>query len=65
MSPEEKAIRMELLDRTAEEQEFYRENMESILKDLKEKYNSVDENKQELWLISLAIAFNKFAEQVK
>lgn len=65
MSPEEKAVRMMLLDKSPDDQEYYRVNMEHTLEDFKYKYSLLDENDSELWLCSLSIAMLKFAEYVE
>ena len=64
MSPEEQAVRLALLDKTPEEQEFYRNIMQTTLDNFKEQYSQYDENHQELYVAALAIAFTKFAETV-
>jgi hypothetical protein len=65
MSPEEKAVRMMLLDKSEIEQEFYRHYMERLLTQFKETYRSFDNSSKDLWLCSLSIAMLKFAEYVE
>lgn len=65
MSPEEKAVKLALLDCTAEQQEFYRNVMQTTLDNLKAEYAKYDdEESQGLFVAGVAVAFSKFAETI-
>jgi hypothetical protein len=65
MSPEEKAVKMWLLDKSQEEQEFYREEMFRMLETFKDDYDIIKENHKELYIAAIAMAVVKFTEYVE
>lgn len=65
MSPEEKAVKMWLLDKSQEEQEFYREEMFRMLETFKDDYDIIKENRKELYVAATAMAVVKFTEYVE
>lgn len=65
MTPEEKAVRMMLLDCTQEQQEFYREEMHRLLETFKASYDINHEDYKNLYVAALAIAMSKFVEYVE
>lgn len=64
MSLEEARVKMHLLDCTPEQQEFYRANMQALLDDFTETYNSFEPEFQDLWLAALSIAMMKFSDSI-
>lgn len=65
MTPEEKAVRMFLLDKSPDDQEYYRVNMEHMLENFKYTYSLLDEKDSELFLCALTVAVLKFTEYVE
>lgn len=62
MSPEEKAIKLALLDKTPEQQEYYRTTMQGFLDDFKSQFEKLEEEHQELWIYALSVSMIKLGE---
>jgi hypothetical protein len=65
VTKEEQAVRMWLLDKSQEEQEFYREEMFRMLETFKDDYDITKENLKELYVAAIAMAVVKFTEYVE